>query len=124
MRLISGRGQLDETGRTMCWKNSIASKIANSGQSVSKLLCKNGSQYCEYYDRCGYQAQFEESGLEIPKDSPISEMLWEVSVMTHSHMFLNTKDRLQEPGLIIVDESFYQSGNEHRGDDTNGGLPG
>lgn len=30
--------------------------------------------------------------------------------MTHDHMFLNTKDRLQKPGLIVVDESFYQRG--------------
>ena len=108
--LISGRSQLDETGRTLCWKNSIASKIASTGQSVSKLLCKNGNKQCEFYEQCGYQAQFEESGIEIPRDEPISELLWQVSVMTHSHMFLNTKDRLLEPGLIIVDESFYQYG--------------
>jgi hypothetical protein len=110
VRLISGRSQLDSTGRTMCWKNEIASKVAASGQAVSSTLCKSGSQQCEYYEQCGYQDQFEESGIEIPKDDPLTEIFWEVSVMTHSHMFLNTKDRLHEPGLIIVDESFYQSG--------------
>jgi len=110
VRLISGRGQLDNTGRTMCWKNELAQQIASSGQNVSSTLCKNGTERCEYYEQCGYQAQFEQSGIEVPTDDDISELLWEVSVMTHDHMFLNTKDRLLKPGLVVVDESFYQQG--------------
>jgi len=78
VRLISGRGQLDSTGRTMCWKNEIASKVAASGQAVSSALCKNGNQQCDYYEQCGYQDQFEESGIEIPKDDPLTEIFWEV----------------------------------------------
>ena len=112
VRVIAGRGQLDDTGRTMCWKNDLAAHVAQSGQSVSKLLCKNGTAKCEYYEQCGYQAQFEEEGIEVPEHDSNSDLLWEVTVMTHSHMFLNTKDRLHEPKLIIVDEAFYQQGIE------------
>ena len=110
VRLISGRGQLDETGRTMCWKNDLAQQVASVGLNVSGTLCKQGSKECEYYEQCGYQKQFIGSDVEVPKDEPVSELLWEVVVMTHDHMFLNTKDRLQRPGLVVVDESFYQRG--------------
>ena len=110
VRLISGRGQPDATGLTLCWKNDLAQKVAKVGMNVSGTLCKQGSIACEYYEQCGYQRQFIDSDLDVPKDEPVSELLWEVAVMTHDHMFLNTKDRLHKPGLIVVDESFYQRG--------------
>jgi len=110
VRLISGRGQRGEDGQPLCLKSDLAQLVAKSGQKVSSTLCKSKTETCEYYFQCGYQQQFEEEGIEVPEDSPLSELLWEVAVLTHSHMFLNTKDRLHNPKLFVVDESFYQSG--------------
>lgn len=55
VRLISGRGQLDATGRTMCWKNELAQEVAKLGLNVSSTLCAQGAKKCEYYEQCGYQ---------------------------------------------------------------------
>ena len=112
--LIAGRSQIDKLGQPLCLKLELANKVAAMGESVSKRLCKNGNKKCEHYDTCGYQQQFDPEGtaefLAEVKDAHVT--FSEVKVMTHAHLFLNTKDRMPEPKLVVVDEAFWQTGLE------------
>lgn len=110
VQLIAGRGHKDENGRALCWKNDLAQKLAVLGENVTSSLCSSEEEVCEYYDHCGYQAQFEDEDLEIPRDDKLSELFPAVTVLAHAHLFLNTKDRLMDPSLVVVDEAFYQGG--------------
>ena len=112
--LIAGRSQIDEHGQSLCLKLELANKVARMGESVSKRLCKSGSKKCEHYDSCGYQQQFDPEGtaefLADVKDAHVT--FSEVKVMTHAHLFLNTKDSMPEPKLVVIDEAFWQTGIE------------
>lgn len=112
--LIAGRSQIGEDGQTLCLKSELAKRVASMGESVSKRLCKSGSKKCEHYDTCAYQQQFDPEGTDKffaeVKDAQMTYS--EVKVMTHQHLFLNTKDRMPEPKLVVIDEAFWQTGIE------------
>lgn len=106
--IIAGRSQKDKDGNTLCRKIELANLTAASGLSVSKSLCKNANETCEFYGECGYQEQFK--SLEPWLGSDIRELDHYVTVMTHNNMFLPLDKRIQKPSLIVVDEAFYQTG--------------
>lgn len=112
--LIAGRGQIGEDGELLCLKNELAKKVAAMGESVSKRLCKSGSKKCDKYDSCGYQKQFDPEGTDdfLAGVGDAQKTFSEVKVMTHAHLFLNTKDRMPEPKLVVIDEAFWQTGLE------------
>ena len=112
--LIAGRSQIGKDGQPLCLKLELAKTVARMGESVSKRLCKNGSKKCEHYDTCGYQQQFDPEGTNdfLAEVEDAKRTYSEVKVMTHHHLFLNTKDRMPEPKLVVIDEAFWQTGIE------------
>ncbi len=115
VKTVAGRSQKDKQGNTLCQKSKLAESTAEAGLSISKTLCKNKDNLCEFYNSCGYQNQFmsEEKIAEWKSQWPEgfpTELLNDVTVMTHANLFLQTNKRLPKPSLIVVDEAFYQQG--------------
>lgn len=92
-----------------CNKSPLAAELAKRGLAVSTTLCKSGNNKCEFYDTCGYQQQFSEvSHWDVPKEQ--RKLFTQVTVMTHPHLYLRTKDRLpHSPALVVIDESFFST---------------
>jgi hypothetical protein len=112
--LIAGRGQIGKDGKPLCLKIELAKRVASMGESVSKRLCKSGSKKCELYDTCAYQQQFDPEEIDafFAEVKDAQKTYSEVKVMTHQHLFLNTKDRMPKPKLVVIDEAFWQTGIE------------
>lgn len=117
--VIYGRDRLDRNNHPMCLKSALATKIAQAGLNVSTTLCKSGSAQCEHYKTCGYQKQFigeeEIEGLKNKfrqlnnaEESTVDGPLNVTYCLTHAHLFLNTKNRLPKPKLVIIDEAFWR----------------
>ena len=107
VRVIRGRDNQTPDGIAMCRKASEAAALNRLGKSVEFLLCNNGTEQCEFFDKCLYQNQFKDS------DAKIEELnLPSVTIMAHNHLFHNKRELLPKPEFIVVDESFYQAGIE------------
>ena len=113
---ISGRDRKTKDGEVLCKKSSLAKRIGQAGLNVSTTLCKNGTKECEFYKTCGYQKQFpgRDSKREFIKRIPpgAAPLLNSVQILTHSHLYLNSKSRLPEPALVVIDESFWRGAIE------------
>jgi hypothetical protein len=112
-QLIAGRDKTDEDGRPLCEKATLAKEVAKLGLPVSSTLCKSGNKTCQFFDSCGYQKQFGDKKAEEAAEAEVpyfNKVFSEVKVMAHNHLFLNTKGRMRKPKLVIIDETFWQTG--------------
>ena len=54
VRVIRGRDNQTPDGIAMCRKVSEAAALNRLGKSVEFLLCNNGTEQCEFFDKCLY----------------------------------------------------------------------
>ncbi len=106
--IIKGYNQKDPHGNPICRKHEQAKALSDRGFSVEFHLCGTSREDgCEFFDDCEYMGQYhyteyqeELNGVYIPA----------VNILTHEHMFLQKREKLKKPSLVIVDESFLKAG--------------
>ena len=124
--VIAGRAQLGPNSTPLCNKNDLANQVSQLGLSIEKTLCRDenvAGNECEHYKTCLYQQQFTKEEVPEPADPIIARELKKaggitmledfspaVRVLTHSHLFLHTRERLPDPELIVIDERFFTVG--------------
>ena len=86
----------------LCLKKEIALKLSSLGFSFTKYLCGE-IQKCEFFNECRYQKQFRN---DIDDSSTV------INILAHNHLFLHARNKLPEPSLVIIDESFFSHGIE------------
>ena len=83
-------------GEKMCRNLDAVRDVQRVGGDPQELVCKKGEHECPYYRECGYQKQ---RGHQAD--------LW---LVPHSSLFSKRPDSIPQPSLLIIDESFWQSG--------------
>ena len=106
--VIKGYSGRDSFGEHYCRKHLEAKKLMDYGMSVKFHLCGNKKAHCAWYDSCQYRKQF--NGMKAVKKQARHYRFPIVNVLAHNHLFLNKREDLPRPSLIIIDESFYQRG--------------
>ncbi|MEO5334644.1 MAG: PriCT-2 domain-containing protein [Magnetococcus sp. YQC-5] len=76
----------------LCAKHKAAEKAAQMGLSVYGTMCRAGDARCQYYDDCGYLAQWYDKSPGI-------------RIFPHDYLFLQKSFEMHEPDLVIVDEN-------------------
>lgn len=99
--VIKGREALDSQGQPLCIKHQLVSQLTQKGLPVYPNLCRSSQGKgkapleCNRYQHCAYIQQFGRA---------------DVYVYTHAHLPLERSElETWDPGLVVVDESFFQS---------------
>jgi hypothetical protein len=90
------------TGEPLCLNLQAVAAAEAIGANVERTACRKGRKgqepiLCPFYHKCGYQAQ-----QEAAKYADI--------FCAHEYMFAPPKLLTRKVGLVVVDESFWQSG--------------
>jgi hypothetical protein len=91
------------TGEPLCLNLQAIAAAEAIGADVEKTACRKGRKgqdpiLCPFYHKCGYQAQKEAAKYA------------DVIFCAHEYMFAPPKLLTRKVGLVVIDESFWQSG--------------
>ncbi|WFU45826.1 hypothetical protein QA640_44160 (plasmid) [Bradyrhizobium sp. CB82] len=91
------------TGEPLCLNLQAVAAAEAIGANVERTACRKGRRgqepiLCPFYYECGYQAQ-----KEAAKHA-------DVIFLAHEYLFAPPKSLTKKVGLVVIDESFWQSG--------------
>jgi hypothetical protein len=91
------------TGEPLCLNLQAVAAAEAVGADVERTACRKGRRgqkpiLCPFYHQCGYQAQ-----KKAAKDA-------DVIFCAHPYIFAPPQELTRKVGLVVIDESFWQSG--------------
>jgi hypothetical protein len=94
------------TGEPLCLNLLAVEAAEQIGADVERTACRKGRRgqepiLCPFYSRCGYQAQ-----------KPAAKQA-DILFCAHQLLFSIPKDLIKGVGVVVIDESFWQSGLIH-----------
>ena len=95
-RVMQGRSRPDANGAPLCRRHRAADAVARAGLGVFEHLCKQqGSPECQFFDQCGWVAQWKDKGPGV-------------RCFPHAWIPLGKPLGQPPPDLIIIDESCWK----------------
>ena len=92
---VWGRNHTDGAEKPICENYDLVEAYEKASLPVYSNVCyKSDTEKCKHYDGCAYINQFEPT----PAGS--------IRVFPHSYLGLERSNKLSDPDLIIIDESF------------------
>lgn len=91
------------TGEPLCLNLQAVAAAEAIGAHVERTACRKGRKgqepiLCPFYHQCGYQAQ------------KTAAKKADVVFCAHEYMFAPPEELTRKVGLVVIDESFWQSG--------------
>jgi len=83
-------------GETMCRDLPTVKAVQAVAGDPQELVCEKSGRICPFFESCSYQAQRRQDA--------------DIWLVAHHALFTRKPEAIPEPGLLVIDESFWRAG--------------